>query len=32
MTRDGHDGEMIVPGKPQIVDRAVPQVMEGEVS
>ena len=28
----GHDGEMIVPGKSQIVDRAMPQVMEGEVS
>ena len=32
MTRDGHDGEMIVPGKSQIVDRTMPQVMEGEVS
>ena len=32
MTWDGHDGEMIVSGKPQIVDRAVPKIMEGEVS
>ena len=31
MTGDGHDAEMIVSGKPQIVDRTVSQVMEGEV-
>ena len=32
MTWDGHDGKMIVSGKPQIIDRAMPKVMEGEVS
>ena len=31
MTGDGHEGLMIVSGKPQIIDRAMPKVMEGEV-
>jgi len=32
MTWDGHDGEMIVSGKPQIIDRTIPKIMDGEVS
>ena len=32
MTWDGHDGEMIVSGKSQIVDRTMPKIMEGQVS
>ena len=29
---DGHDGEVVIAGEPQVVECTVPEIMEGEIS